>query len=72
LTNPSYSSSNGFSFGITLATNQYYTIQLTTNLAASPVMWADLTNFLATNPSVRILDGTATNSPARFYRIVTP
>jgi hypothetical protein len=55
-----------------LATNQYYTIQLTTNLAASPVMWADLTNFLATNPSVRILDSTATNSPARFYRIVTP
>jgi parallel beta-helix repeat protein len=72
LTNPSYSVSNGFSFGITLATNQYYTVQLTTNLAASPVMWADLTNFLATNPSVQILDGAATNSPARFYRIVTP
>ena len=72
LTNPSYSSSNGFSFGITLATNQYYTIQLTTNLATSPVLWTDLTNFLATNPSVQILDAAATNSPARFYRIVTP
>jgi hypothetical protein len=66
-----YSSSNGFSFNITLATNQNYTIQVSTNLSISPV-WMDLTDFFATNPSVQILDGAATNSRARFYRAVTP
>ncbi len=66
-----FSSSNGFSFDITLATNQNYTIQVSTNLSISPV-WMDLTDFFATNPSVRILDGAATNSRARFYRALTP
>jgi hypothetical protein len=66
-----YSSSAGFSFDITLATNQNYTIQVSTNLANS-TGWTNLTNFFATNPFVQILDGTATNSHARFYRAVTP
>jgi parallel beta-helix repeat protein len=63
-------SSNGFSFDITLATNQNYTIQVSTNLATS--VWMDLTDFFATNPSVQILDKAATNSRARFYRALTP
>ena len=66
-----FSSANGFSFDITLATNQNYTIQFSTNLAVSPV-WMDLTDFFATNPSVQILDRAATNSPQRFYRAITP
>jgi parallel beta-helix repeat protein len=68
----SYSRSNGFSFSMTLATNQNYTIQVSTNLSTIPVFWMDLTNFFATNASVQILDGAATNSRARFYRAVTP
>jgi parallel beta-helix repeat protein len=71
LTGPHFASSNGFGFDITLATNQNYTIQVSTNLAINPV-WMNLTNFFATNPSVQILDGAATNSRARFYRAVTP
>ena len=66
-----FSSTNGFSFDITLATNQNYTIQFSTNLAVSPV-WMDLTDFFATNPSVQILDRAATNSPQRYYRAITP
>jgi parallel beta-helix repeat protein len=72
LTAFSYSRGNGFSFGMTLATNQNYTVQVSTNLSTIPVLWMDLTNFFATNPSVQILDGAATNSSARFYRAVTP
>jgi titin len=63
--------SNGFTFDITLATNQNYTIQVSTNLSASP-MWVNLTNFFATNSPVQILDSAATNSRARFYRVLTP
>jgi parallel beta-helix repeat protein len=66
-----YSGNHGFSFNITLATNQNYTIQVSTNLSISPV-WMDLTDFFATNPSAQILDRAATNSRARFYRAVTP
>jgi parallel beta-helix repeat protein len=71
LAGPHYSGSNGLSFDITLATNQNYTIQVSTNLSISSG-WVNLTNFFATNPSVQILDGAATNSRARFYRAITP
>jgi titin len=63
-------SSAGFSFNVSLATNQSYTVQATTNLA-QPLAWEAVTNFFATTSPVRIMD---TNSPsrARFYRVVTP
>jgi hypothetical protein len=67
-----FSPGNGFSFDVTLAANQNYTIQVSTNLSANPVIWMDLTDFFAASPSVRILDTAATNSRARFYRAVTP
>jgi hypothetical protein len=65
----SYSPANGFGFNIALTTNEYYTVQFTTNLASA---WTDLTNFVATNSSARILDPAATNARERFYRVVTP
>src|SRR5208282_5067563 len=49
LTQVTYSSTNGLSFDITLATNQNYTIQLATNFSTNPIVWTDLTNFFATN-----------------------
>ena len=67
-----YSSTNGFSFDITLATNQNYSIQETTNLSVNPIVWTDVTDFFATTPSVQILDRAATNSRQRFYRAITP
>lgn len=69
---PSYSQESGFSFDITLAANQNYTVQVSTNLSITPPIWMDLTNFFATNASVQIVDGAATNSSGRFYRIITP
>jgi hypothetical protein len=60
----------GFSFGLSLASNQSYTVQSTTNLA-QPQDWQTVTNFFATNSPVRILD-TNTPSRARFYRAVAP
>jgi len=71
LTGFSFTPGVGFKLGIMLATNENYTIQVSTNLSISPV-WMNLTSFFATNPSVQILDGAATNSRTRFYRAVTP
>ena len=72
LVGSSYSSHTGFSFDITLATNENYTIQMATNLATVPVNWVNVTNFFATSPSNKITDASATNSKVRFYRAVTP
>jgi hypothetical protein len=70
----SWNRSNGFSFSMALQTNQNYTVQATTNLAANPIVWTNLTNFTATNTTTQFLDRSATNHalPARFYRIVSP
>ncbi len=63
---------NGFVFGLTFATNFSYSIQATTNLAALPIVWTDLTNFTATISSLTFTDRTATNFRTRFYRTVSP
>lgn len=63
---------NGFIFNLTLATNFSYHIQATTNLAGNPVPWISLTNFTSTTASLLFTDFTATNFPARFYRVVSP
>jgi hypothetical protein len=63
---------SGFAFNLTLATNFSYHIQATTNLAANPVPWVNLTNFTATNGSLLFTDRTSTSYPARFYRVVSP
>jgi hypothetical protein len=67
---PFQSGASGFAFALTLQTNFNYRIQTTTNLV-SPV-WIDLTNFLATNPSLVFTDHLANNFRLRFYRVVSP
>jgi len=62
---------NTFTASLTLQTNFNYRIQTTTNLAASPVVWIDLTNFTATNSLFNFSDKNATNK-VRFYRVVSP
>ena len=63
---------NGFVLTLTLQTNFGYRLQATTNLAASPIVWTDLTNYSATNSSLTFTDRTATNFRTRFYRAVSP
>jgi hypothetical protein len=63
---------NGFVLSLTFQTNFTYRVQATTNLAASPIVWTDLTNYNATNSSLVFTDRTATNYRLRFYRVVSP
>jgi hypothetical protein len=63
---------NGFIFNLTLVTNFSYHIQATTNLAANPIPWVNLTNFTATASSLTFTDRTATNFRTRLYRVVSP
>ena len=63
---------NGFVLTLAFQTNFTYRVQATTNLSASPVVWADLTNYNATNISLVFTDRTATNFRVRFYRVVSP
>ncbi len=69
-----WNASNGFSFSMALQSNQNYTVQVATNLAANPILWSNLTIFTATNSTVPFTDHSATNKTikARFYRIVSP
>jgi parallel beta-helix repeat protein len=69
-----WTAGNGFSFTMSLQSNQSYTVEMTTNLAANPIVWTNLTNFTATNSTVPFTDHSATNKTikARFYRIVSP
>jgi hypothetical protein len=69
---PFQTGANGFAFTLSLQTNFSYRIQATTNLAASPIVWADLTNFTATNSPFPFADRAATNYRLRFYRVVSP
>ena len=70
-TGPFQSRTNGFVFSLTLQTNFNYRIQAATNLVA-PIIWTDLTNFVATNSLFGFTDHTATNYRVRFYRVVSP
>jgi hypothetical protein len=70
----SWSHTSGFSFSMALQTNQQYSVQMATNLSTNPVVWANLTNFTATNITTQFTDHSATNPAirARFYRLVSP
>ncbi|HEV2456437.1 MAG TPA: hypothetical protein VGY98_19395, partial [Verrucomicrobiae bacterium] len=63
---------SGFVFNLTFATNFSYHIQATTNLAANPVIWANITNFTATNISMTFTDRAASGYHARYYRVISP
>jgi parallel beta-helix repeat protein len=64
--------STGFTTKISLTIGQNYRVQAATNLAANPIAWTDLTNFIASATNLIFLDRNATNFPRRFYRIVSP
>jgi len=55
-------------FALRGTTNTSYTLQASTNL----VNWSPLVSFAMTNGAVPWVDFTATNYPARFYRLVSP
>jgi uncharacterized repeat protein (TIGR03803 family) len=63
----------GHTFAVNLfgTTNNNYRVQASTNLAAGPAGWFDLTNFVPPTSPFTFVDQTATNS-FRFYRAVTP
>jgi hypothetical protein len=69
---PVFAHTSGFSFTLAIQTNFSYRIQATTNVGTNPLPWVDLTNFTATSPSFSFADRTATNYPARFYRVISP
>jgi hypothetical protein len=69
---PYQARTNGFTFTLALQTNFTYRIQATTNLAAKPVVWVDLTNFTANSATFNFTDHAATNYGVRFYRVISP
>jgi Astacin (Peptidase family M12A) len=70
----SWNTTSGFTLNLAVPTNQNYTIQTTTNLAAKPIVWTSLTNFTSTSLNTQFVDHSATNHaiPIRFYRVVSP
>jgi hypothetical protein len=64
--------SAGFAANISLTTGQSYHVQTATNLAANPIAWVNLTNFVAGATNYSFLDRSATNFHARFYRVTSP
>ena len=63
---------NGFSFSLLLQTNVGYHIQAATNLGAQPIIWSNLTSFVAAASPFQFTDRAATNMPLRFYRVISP
>ena len=71
-TTPPTLTSTGFNAHISLNLGQNYRVQATTNLGATPIVWLDLTNFVAGVTNYNFLDRAATNLPRRFYRVISP
>jgi len=71
-TGPLHWLTNGFVFNLTFATNFSYHLQATTNLAANPIPWVNLTNFTATNVSFLFTDRMTATYRYRFYRVISP
>jgi hypothetical protein len=64
--------SDGFGASLLVASGQSYHVQSATNLAAVPIIWINLTNFVAGGTNVPFVDHSATDSRARFYRVISP
>ena len=69
---PYVRNSSGFTFELYLQTNRAYRLQGTANLGADPIPWLDLTNFTAPSSPIQFIDRSASNYPARFYRVISP
>jgi uncharacterized repeat protein (TIGR02543 family) len=67
-TNSQSMTSNGLSFNLEISPGLNGHIQASTNLAD----WSTLTNFVGTNSTITITDGSATNSDQKYYRAVVP
>ncbi|EEF63094.1 NHL repeat containing protein [Pedosphaera parvula] len=55
-------------FSLSGSSGAIYTLEVSTNL----VNWTPLVTFTMTNGTVQLIDTTATNFPAQFYRLVSP
>ena len=55
-------------FSLSGTSGATYTLDVSTNL----FNWVPLTTFTMTNGAVQLIDVTATNFPAQFYRLVSP
>jgi hypothetical protein len=62
----------GFAANLSLTSGQSYQVQVATNLAANPIAWISLTNFVAGSTNLSFLDPSATNFHVRFYRVISP
>jgi hypothetical protein len=69
-----YDGSTGFTFNLSLQPGTSYRVQVTADLAAQPIVWTTLSNFVATGSAMPFTDASATNQtvPAQFYRVVSP
>jgi uncharacterized repeat protein (TIGR02543 family) len=67
-TNAQPLTSGGLSFTLETSPGVNGHIQASTNLTD----WSTLTNFIGTNSTITITDGSATNSDHKFYRAVVP
>ena len=57
-----------FEFRLYAQLGQTNALETTTNLS----VWTSLTNVVVTNVPMDVVDFTASNSPARFYRVRSP
>lgn len=62
----------GFAANIAVTVGQGYHVQTTTNLATKPIVWTNVTNFVAAGTNYNFLDASATNGRERFYRVTSP
>ena len=64
--------STGFLAGISVSIGQSYRVQGAIGLETNPIVWTELTNFVATSTNFIFLDGSTKNFPKRFYRAISP
>jgi len=67
LASPRLRGDGAFEFQLNGQSNRNYAIEFTVNFGG----WTNLTNVLLGNPQTTITDFTASNAPARFYRVRT-
>jgi len=60
----------GCRLSLALPANGICSIQTASNLFVNPTPWEELTNFVIVGTPVEFTDSSATNHPARFYRVI--
>jgi hypothetical protein len=73
LTGPTLGANGAFSFGFNSASNADFTVLATANLALPLAQWSILGEAFQNVPGqFQFTDSAATNSPQKFYRVVSP